>query len=157
MIETKVEISEQLLSLPDRLQRAADEAHEQSARELVGEVRAQIIGVGAVASKALLNSISKQFENRGVVKAWSIGSDLDYGVYVERGRPSGTAPPTDAILRWMTIKRIEPLTRGVAFVIARSIGKRGIKGRFPFRRALEAHIPRMQEIFETTLQAVINE
>lgn len=60
-----------------------------------------------------------------------------YWKYVEYGRNPGKQPPIDAIANWISIKRITPRAynnklptqRGLAYVIARSIGRKGIAGR----------------------------
>lgn len=149
-----VEISPALLSLPDRLARAARGAHEQGARETVNEVRGQIISAGAVASFSLLNSVAKQFEGRGAVEAWLVGSDQPHAPFVEYGRRPGKQPPVEAIIRWIAIKPIDTggrSIRDVAFMIARAIGRRGLKPRPVFRRAVETMTPRIETIFTAAL------
>lgn len=159
MPEVKITISDQLQSLAPRLTQAIETSHEQSARETVNEVRHEIVAVGAVASFSFLNSIEKQFENRGAVQAWLAGSTAPHAPFVEYGRRPGKQPPVDAITRWIALKPIEigdRKIRSVAFAIARRIGKRGIKPRFPFRRAVEAMTPRVGQIFEERLTTEIN-
>lgn len=54
----------------------------------------------------------------------------------EVGRRAGAPPPpSSALLPWMRRKGIDP---SLAFVIARAIGRRGLKGRFFMRRGAEA-------------------
>lgn len=156
MAQVTVTISPELLSLPDRLEKAARIAHEQSARETVNEVRQQIIGTGATASFSLLRSVAKQFEGRGAVQAWLVGSDLNYAPFVEYGRKPGKQPPVTAILQWLAIKG-GTADRGTAFVIARAIGRRGIVGRFPFRRAMDAQSPQVEKVFVNKLERAISE
>lgn len=157
MAEITVTLSPNLETLPARLTKALQVAHETSARELVNEVRQQIVGAGAVATFSLLRSVTKQFEERGAAQAWLVGSDLAYAPFVEYGRKPGKQPPVEAILKWLAIRGIQPGTRGQAFAIARAIGKRGIKGRFPFRRALDAQVPEIETTFERELTRTINE
>jgi hypothetical protein len=155
MAAIQVKISPALLSLPQRLIRTIERAHEQSARETVNEIRQQIIGVGATASFSLLRSVDKQFEDRGAVKAWLAGSDLPYAPFVEYGRKPGKQPPVDAIVRWIAQKPVDigdRDIRSVAFMIARKIGKRGVKGRFPFKKATDVMRPRIAEIFNKAIE-----
>lgn len=156
MADVVVTISPQLQTLPTRLQTALRAAHEETGRDLVSEVRQQIIGAGALASFSLLRSVTKQFEERGAAQAWLVGSDLAYAPFVEEGRKPGKSPPVLAIVKWMAIKGIDG-GRGTAFAIARAIGKRGIKGRFPFKRALEAQTPKIERTFTERLERTINE
>lgn len=62
----------------------------------------------------------------------------DYAVYVDKGRKAGKMPPVKAIMKWMRDKGIRSKsgirTIDIAYVIARSIGERGIKPR-PFIEA----------------------
>ena len=152
MADVKVTISPQLLNVPRRLEQALDKAHEDAARAVVNEVRFQIIDTDAVATKGLLNSVAKQFEQRGSVRAWLIGSDLKYAPFLEYGRRPGKRPPMDAILRWIVFKGIStPNPRTLAFLIARSIGKKGTKGKYPFKRAVEKALPDVEAAFRAEL------
>ena len=59
---------------------------------------------------------------------------LDYFKYIENGRkPGSKMPPVSAISQWITKKQILPRNREtlpqMSFVIARSIGKKGIPGK----------------------------
>ena len=59
-----------------------------------------------------------------------------YGPVMESGRAAGARmPPPDALAGWMARHGIDPRFR---YVVARAIARRGIKGRFFFRRATEA-------------------
>jgi hypothetical protein len=157
MAEIRVKVSSQLESLPARLRHALDVAHEQSARETVNELRNEIINAGAIASFAGLRSIEKQFEDRGAIKAWLVGSELPYAPYAfEFGRKPGKQPPVEAILKWLAFKGIDG-DRRTAFIIARSIGRKGVKPRFIFSRTAAKIAPRVQEIFEQRVGAEIKD
>lgn len=152
----QVTLSPALESLPDRLRRTLERSHEQAGREMVNRVRERIIGVGAIASFALLRSIDKQYEDRGAIKAWLVGSDQVQAYFVEYGRkPNRRPPPVEPILRWIILKGIGS-DRGLAFAIAKSIGKKGFKGRFPFWKAMVSMRPRIEEIFDRNLSREID-
>lgn len=63
-----------------------------------------------------------------------IGAYVDYASNVEFGRaPGKTPPPSSALHDWVRLKlRVKPKdVKGVSFVIAKSIGKKGVKAQ-PF-------------------------
>ncbi len=160
MAEINVSISPDLLSLPSRLTRTLLRAHEQSGRETVNELRSAIIESGAIASFSGLRSIEKQFEDRGAIQAWLVGSQLNYAPFAfEYGRKPGKRPPIEAIVRWIALKPVDignQDIRGVAFVIARAIGKRGIKPRRIFSATTDKMTPRVEEIFTQAIQEEID-
>jgi hypothetical protein len=101
------------------------------------------------------------------------GSAAKYADVVEKGRrPGRRMPPPDAIARWMEVKRIRPRSKSggfekstpakrksMAFLIARSIGKKGIPGTFYFsdalRDELEASGQKLADAFAKTAAAQI--
>jgi|SRR5262245_3484470 len=156
MAEINVTLSPALESLPARLDRAIERAHEQSGRETVNELRGGILDAGAVASFSGLRSIEKQFTERGAIKAWLVGSQLNYAPFAfEYGRRPGKQPPVEAILKWMAFKGI-PGDRGTAFIIARAIGKHGVRARRIFSATADRMPPQIQEIFEKGIQREID-
>lgn len=68
----------------------------------------------------------------------------EYWKYVEYGRRAGKRPPIQAIEKWITIKPIIPqpynnhipTTKQLAYLIARKIGRDGIKGKYPLSKTL---------------------
>ena len=65
----------------------------------------------------------------------SLPRNLDYYHVMERGRrPGGRMPPVDAIAGWLRRKGLPHN----AFAVARSIARRGIKGRFFMRQGFVA-------------------
>jgi len=84
---------------------------------------------------------------------------LKYGDYVDDGaeRGRGGQPPTSAIVQWIKLKRISvpkqfKNVEQFAYVIARSIGKRGQR----FRKAYPFIFPALTYAVEKNLQPVAN-
>jgi len=108
----------------------------------------------AVASGTLEKSLKYRLQIKGQninVSVYAKGKASQYFLARENGRKAGKQPPVDAILEWMRIKPIklrdkesgkfkkptEALKRQVAFLIARKIGKQGMKGWHAFDYAME--------------------
>jgi hypothetical protein len=108
----------------------------------------------AVASGTLEKSLKYRLQIKGQsinISIYAKGKASNYFLARENGRKPGKQPPIDAILDWMRIKPIklrdketgkfqkptEALKRQVAFLIARKIGKQGIKGWKAFDYAYE--------------------
>lgn len=109
----------------------------------------------AIASGTLEKSLAYRLKIKGSsinVSVYAKGKASKYFLAREDGRRAGTKqPPVSAILDWMQIKPIklrdketgkfkkptEALKRQVAFLIARKIGKQGIKGWKAFDYAYE--------------------
>lgn len=76
---------------------------------------------------------------------------LDYWINIEEGRkPNSKMPPVDVIKKWMITRGI-PNKPGVAFVIARSIGKKGIKPN-PFLRETRIEIKELEPEIKIALE-----
>ena len=109
----------------------------------------------AVASGTLVKSLAYRLKVKGKsidISIYAKGKASQYFLARENGRRAGaTPPPVSAILDWMRLKPIklrdkesgkfkkptEALKRQVAFLIARKIGKEGIKGWHAFDYAME--------------------
>lgn len=108
----------------------------------------------AVASGTLEKSLKYRLQIKGNninVSVYAKGKASQYFLARENGRKPGKQPPVEAILEWMRIKPIklrdkesgkfkkptEALKRQVAFLIARKIGKQGMKGWKAFDYAYE--------------------
>jgi len=108
----------------------------------------------AVASGTLEKSLKYRLQIKGSsinISVYAKGKASQYFLARENGRKPGKQPPVDAILQWMRIKPIklrdkesgkfkkptEELKRQVAFLIARKIGRDGIKGWKAFDYAYE--------------------
>ena len=74
----------------------------------------------------------------------------DYYIHIEKGRkPNSKMPPIEVIRKWMITKGI-PDKPGTAFVIARSIGIKGIKPK-PFLREAKVEIKEYETQFKDDL------
>lgn len=74
----------------------------------------------------------------------------DYYIHIEKGRkPNSKMPPIEVIRKWMITKGI-PDKPGTAFVIARSIGVKGIKPK-PFLREAKIEIKEYETQFKDAL------
>ena len=72
-----------------------------------------------------------------------------YLEYVDKGRKPGKQPPQSAIKKWIDIRGISPdkgMTKdGLAFVIARSIGRKGIQPTGVIKKSM-ANVMKSKEI-----------
>jgi hypothetical protein len=108
----------------------------------------------AVASGTLEKSLAYRLKIKGKsidISIYAKGKASQYFLARENGRKPGKQPPVSAILDWMRIKPIklrdkesgkfkkptEALKKQVAFLIARKIGRDGIKGWKAFDYAME--------------------
>lgn len=108
----------------------------------------------AVASGTLEKSLAYRLKIKGKsidISIYAKGKASQYFLARENGRRPGKQPPVSAILEWMRIKPIrlrdkesgkikkstESLKKQVAFLIARKIGRDGIKGWKAFDYAME--------------------
>jgi hypothetical protein len=87
-----------------------------------------------------------------------VGSTINepYPAVMEFGRQPGRMPPPEALERWVHLKLGVPADKapGVAFQVARSIGRKGIKGRFFMRRAFERSKAAIDGFFRSALDAI---
>ncbi len=103
-----------------------------------GEVKKKNLLFGRFLFNSIRSSVWAEGSDASVKIKGSTFSDLVYAPVMEFGRRAGARqPPVDALLSWVTQKLGVPSgkARGVAFVIARSIARKGIKGRGFMKRA----------------------
>lgn len=94
---------------------------------------------GAYATGTLFNNVKYRIDITDNGVKFSFVDLPDYYINVENGRkPNGKFPPIEVIRKWMIVKKI-PDKPGVAFLIARSISKKGIKPK-PYLREIKTEI-----------------
>lgn len=73
-----------------------------------------------------------------------------YPLVMELGRKPGKMPPPSSLRRWvqLVIKPGADEVDGVAFLVARAIGRKGIKGRFFMRKAVQTSTTRISQFFQ---------
>lgn len=134
---------------------------EEKLSEIGADVREKYKGKlkanGVYATGKLYNSVDfKLTVNEGKIDLSFVA--LDYWVTIEEGRkPNSRMPNVAEIKKWMVAKNI-PAKPGLAFVIARSIGKKGTKPQ-PFLREtiveLKSYIPSIRTAIEMDLDSYI--
>jgi hypothetical protein len=98
-------------------------------REYIAELTKQLISADKVASGNLINSLDYEVLETVDGLILRILSD-EYLKWVDEGRRPGKRPPQKAILKWVKMRNIvikKQKPEQTAFIIARSIGKKGIK------------------------------
>ena len=102
---------------------------------------------------------------------WVVSVSLaDYWKYVEYGRRPGKMPPVSAIENWINVKQIVPhsmtLKSGktviptipqLSFLIARSIGRRGIAPKPLFQKSFEAAKQQFIQVIKDAITQDIKE
>ena len=113
-------------------------------KELADKNKRNLVNDDAVASGKLLNSIRYIFNKNNT--SFEISMEMaEYWKYVENGRKSGKFPPISAIKEWVNVKRVIPrpyngklpTENQLAFLIARSISKNGIRPKPFFNDTLD--------------------
>ena len=89
----------------------------------------------------------------------NIRSPFPYPLVVEYGRKAGKMPPSSALERWVHLVLKVPTDRakGVAFLVARAIGKRGIKARPILTNAYKKSEPKVIGFFGKALDDIVKE
>ena len=121
-------------------------------------VEGQVKGRTPVNTGALRNSIATQVKGNMLNMTGQIMSPLTYAIVMEKGRAAGARrPPTGPIELWVIRKGIDlkgSTSKQVAFVIAKSIGDKGIKGIFMFREGLKASTSTINRIWLKATQRI---
>jgi hypothetical protein len=106
------------------------------------------VGVTGAARAGVQTSVS----GVGVNMVGRVFNPVAHANAVETGRRPGSPPPTANLMLWVRrkLKVSDEDARGVAYVVARAIGRRGTKGAVPFRKAF---IEKRSQV-EATLNAI---
>ena len=132
-------------------------AMNQSTLTILAHVK-PLVPVGV--SGQLRNSMSARVTSDGMGSVvGKVGSNLTNEVYpsvMEHGRRPGKMPPPSALERWVRLKMRVPAkdVKGVAFVVARNIGRRGIKGKKFLQRGYDQSKPRVYAYFQQALDRI---
>ena len=95
----------------------------------------------------------------GSILRGQVVNPVSYAFPVETGRAAGRMPPVDAIKQWVIRKGIASGAEAdsAAFLIARSIGRRGTKGAQMFEKGFDASLPRIISLFEQVPGSIMDE
>ena len=113
-------------------------------KELADKYQRKLVNDDSVASGKLLNSIKYIFKKNNT--SFEISMEMaEYWKYVENGRKRGKFPPISAIMEWVKVKPVIPrpyngklpTENQLAFLISRSISKKGIRQRPIFDDSLD--------------------
>lgn len=114
-------------------------------------------------SSRLRNSIASEVKHLSALSIeGKVGSTLKGEVYpsvMEFGRKPGKMPPPSALERWVQLKMgVAPAdVPGVAFLVARAIGRRGIKGKKFMERGWKQSKGKVHQFFVNALHRITNE
>ncbi len=154
-------LEEQLASLRRHDDIADDElerAMEQATLTGVGAIRPLMpVGVSGQARQSVKSQVTRASAGSITGEIFAdIRDPYPYPAVIEFGRQPGRMPPPDQLVRWVQLKLGVPESAapGVAFTVARAIGRRGIKGRFPFKRGWESVAGRVNGFFAAALQRI---
>jgi hypothetical protein len=124
--------------------KALKKAMEKYGEALVLEIVKQLKDADKIATGALARSVDYELIEALDSIAVNILA-LDYMDVVDGGRRKGAkAPPTGAIIKWMKVRKIKGRDKrgrfikdkSAAFLISRSIGKKGIKGVYAIKKSV---------------------
>ena len=103
--------------------------------------------------------------------SWLISISLEeYWKYIEYGRRPGKMPPLDVIEKWINVRKIIPHSmtlksgktvipsvKQLSFLIARSIGRRGIAPKPLFKKSFEAAKQQFMQVIKDAITQDIKE
>ena len=89
----------------------------------------------------LQNSITHRISRGGGNLTGEVGPSVGYGLYVERGRRAGSPPPVSAVAAWARRHGVSP------FLVARAIGRRGVRAAPFLLPAYEKNRGRIADLF----------
>jgi hypothetical protein len=128
-------------------------------QKIVSVVKDRIIVHTPVFLGNLRGSYYPQIYGEPLNLTGKVASDLIYGLPVDQGRPPGKMPPVDAIEHWVRRKLgVDGAeARQVAYIIARAIGRRGIKAVNMAQKAVNESEPVKVRLWVDMLNQVVIE
>ncbi len=148
-------ITRDLPRMPDVFRRHMSRGVHRAALEVGREERR----AAPKAFSTLANSIK---ESRIGEFAWAVSPSAEHADYMEQGTRPGAFPPPESIMAWLEVKRITPnddstSMRSLAFLIGRSIQRKGIRKQ-PFAApTAEKMEPRVYQILRQSAAAGLRE
>jgi hypothetical protein len=135
----------------DNLEKALDEF----GREFIKELTTQLLNADKKATGDLINSLDYQVVETIDGFMLNILSS-PYLNYVDKGRKPGIAPPSSKFIKWIDARNIKWKDKkgkiipkeSVAFLIARSIGRKGIKPTNVIQKTINNIFTNKQKILE---------
>lgn len=130
--------------------------------ELVKELTRQLLINDKVATRHLINSLD--FDVVETMEGLTIKLKADYYLkYVDEGRSPGNFPPTKDIIKWIKAKGIsfnnskgkKYTKEQMGFVIARSIGRKGIKATNVINTSINNILNNLDSISEAYKQDIL--
>jgi hypothetical protein len=111
------------------------------------------VGVYGNMQGAWLQTKGVEISASGIVGFSDPTPTAPYSWFVIYGRPPGKMPPVDAIMPWVSKKLgvVGDSLRSVAFAIARSIGRKGTKGRDFITPIVKKNTPLWKRVLEKAL------
>jgi hypothetical protein len=128
-------------------------------REYVAELARQLVSDDKVATGNLINSLDYEVLQVANGLILQILAD-DYLTFVDKGRKPGKRPPQKAIQKWVENRGIiikGQSSKQTGFLIARSIGKKGIKPTNVIKKTQQALFNNIQTLISKGIQLDINE
>jgi len=155
------ELLKRLDAAPKTVKKHMVKAMGKSVAVIEGEIK-PITPIGV--SGFLRNAVSGKVTEPGgkVTGIVGIGAPLSvkavYPNVMEFGRKPGPVPPGN-LERWVQRKLRVPAANAsqVAFMVARSIARKGIKGKFMFKKGWDAAEGRVKGFFEKALEDVVED
>jgi hypothetical protein len=103
----------------------------------------------------LQRSLTHEVQATGGMVVGRAGTNVKYGKVVEDGRAAGaTMPPPAALVQGGWLRR-HGIPDSAAFVVARAIGRRGIKARPYLKPALQSNLVFIQREFDSLMTRVM--
>jgi hypothetical protein len=137
---------------PEIVQKGLDQAVSEATLFLYNEVAKRTPQGVFGAQGGLLGSIQHDVQGRGTPLIKGIVSSAHkYAEVIEKGRTAGKGmPPRGSLVFWITKKFGIGAWQAakIEYVVRRSIGRKGFKGRHMFEKALSENFSRVQGIFE---------